>query len=237
MDPLTPAMEPFRFNTSLVLQESLGLRAEKLTTLVKLLRTVPAASVYHHTHHFLLQYHYLSPQPPNDFAYWVGEVLGERPLAEWLAGVDTMAYSSLEDLRGALAGTIERYLEQSALAHLRFAAPGQEFFFVKAVHVVLPTSYAASTLAEFAEALQKVGIRSLYYHMFEARLRLGRPTNDFSRWMGEHLGLPQLAAEIAAFDPYGQSLEVLRTRLLMRVQAALARQTPASEREPSHAGP
>lgn len=237
MDPLTPAAEPFRFNTSLVLQESLGLRAEKLTTLVKLLRAVPASSIYHHTHHFLLQHHYLSPEPPNDFAYWVGEVLGERPLAEWLAGVDTMAYSSLEDLRGALAGTIERYLEQSPSAHLRFAAPGQEFFFVKAVHIVLPTAYAAATLAEFADVLQKVSIRSLYYHMFEARLRLGRPTNDFSRWVGEQLGFSKLAAEIAAFDPYDQNLEVLRTRLLMRVRAALAQQKQASEREPSHAGP
>lgn len=233
---MSQAPKPFAFYTSLVLEESLGLRAEKLSTLVKLLRAVPAASIYHHTHHFLLQHHYLSPEPPNDLAYWAGEVLGERALGELLAGVDTMAYSSLEALREALVGTIERYLEEHPTAQLKFASAGQEFFFVKAITVVLPTPYAAATLAEFAEALQKVSIRSLYYHIFEARLRLGRGTNDFSCWIEEQLGLPKLAAEISAFDPYDQSLEVLRTRLLLRVRAALAQPAAAAPpREPSHA--
>lgn len=217
---MTSAPQPFVFHTSLVLQESLGLRAEKLSTLVKLLREVPAASIYHHTHYFMVQHHYLAPEPPNDFAYWVSEVLGERLLGELLAGVDTTAYTSLEELRQALVAAVERYLEERPAAQLRFASPGQEFFFVKAVHFVLPTLHTASTLAEFADALTRVSIRSLYFHMFESRLRVGHRTNDFSVWLEEQLGEGELAAAIARLDPYGQNLEGLRTRLLILVRAA-----------------
>src|SRR3990167_3016973 len=108
--------QPFRFFTSLVLQESTGLRASTLPVLVKLLREVPEACIYYHTHQFLLQHHYLSPEPTNDFAYWVAEILGEEPLGELLDSIDIMEHASLQSLREALAGTIERYLEANAAA-------------------------------------------------------------------------------------------------------------------------
>ena len=206
--------QPFRFHTSLVLQESTGLRAVTLPELVRGLRTVPLSSVYHHTHYFLLQHHYLTPAPSNDFAYWVTEVLGEEPLGELLSSVDTMEYSTLHSLRKALVTVIEDYLKNNPTARFKFASQGEEFFFVKSVHVVMPTPYAASTLEEFTEALQQVSIRSLYYHIFDARLRLGSPTNDFALWIEEQLQLKQLAANVARLDPYSHTLEALRSMVL-----------------------
>ncbi|MBI1991982.1 MAG: hypothetical protein HYY90_00045 [Candidatus Omnitrophica bacterium] len=208
------ASRPFRFYTSLVLQESTGLRASTLSALAKLLRSVPESSVYHHTHHFLLQHHYLTPEPTNDFAYWVTEVLGETPLGERLAGIDTMDYVSLHSLREALAETIERYLAHTPTARLKFVSEGQEFFFLKSVHVIMPIPHAASTLAEFCEALRRVSVRSLYFHIFDARLRLGRATNDFAIWVAEQLGLEALGARMSRLDPYAYSLETLRATLL-----------------------
>ena len=205
---------PFRFYTSLVLPESTGLRASTLPTLAKLLRTVPASSVYHHTHYFLLQHHYLRPEPANDFAYWVTEVLGEARLGEWLASIDTMAYASLEALREVLARTIETYLDECPQSRLRFVSEGEEFFFLKAVHVIIPTPDTAATLLEFAQALERVSPSSLYFHMFEARLRLGQPTNDFATWFGDQLGLKELAAQVTQLDPYAHTLETLRATLL-----------------------
>lgn len=219
--PTTAGPQPFHFQTSLILQESTGLRAATLPQLAKLLREVPESCVYHHTHYFLLQHHYLTPEPTNDFAYWVTEILGEERLGELLASIDTMEYARLDALREALAGTIEQYLGYHPTAHLKFASEGEEFFFLKAVHVVMPTDLTAATLEEFAKALEQVSIHSLYFHIFDARLRLGHPTNDFSVWLGEQLGLKDLAQRVALLNPYAHTLETLRLRLLALVRREL----------------
>ncbi|MBI4341943.1 MAG: hypothetical protein HY599_01085 [Candidatus Omnitrophica bacterium] len=213
----------FQFSTSLVLQESTGLRASTLPTLAKLLRTVPDSCIYYHTHHFLLQHHYLTPEPTNDFAYWVSEVLGDDRLGERLASIDVREHSSLSSLRAALADTVSGYLTQRPAVRFRFVGAGEEFFFIKSIHVVMPTPYTAATLEEFAHALRQVSIRSLYFHMFDARLRVGRSTNDFALWAGEQLGLKGLADAIARLDPYAHTLETLRAMLLALVEAQLAR--------------
>lgn len=212
------AQVPFRFYTSFVLQEPTGLRAATLSQLATLLKKVPEACIYHHTHYSLLSHHYLIPEPTNDFAYWVGEVLGEEALGERLASLDIMAHSSLDSLREALVRTVEDHLARTPAARFRFASDGEEFFFVKSVHVVMPTRHQACTLPEFARALSQVSIHSLYHHMFEARLRLGRKANDFSVWLGEQLELKELAEKVASLDPYGRTLEMLRSSLMSLVQ-------------------
>ena len=92
MPELVKAKEPFRFYTRLHLSELTGLRATTLRQLLGLIKKVPGSCIYHHTHRFLQQHQYLSPEPPNDFAYWVTEVLGEDELGERLASIDTMQY-------------------------------------------------------------------------------------------------------------------------------------------------
>lgn len=218
------AHTPFRFHTSLALQEATGLRAATLPQLLHLLREVPESCIYYHTHDFLLSHHYLTPEPTNDFAYWVAEVLGEAPLGELLASIDILERASLQSLREALVETIETYLTGHPMAQMKFASDGQEFFFVRARHVILPAGHEVSTLPEFAQALSQVTIRSLYFHVFDARLRLGHATNDFSRWLKEQFGLAELAEEIARLDPYAHTLETLRSMMLSLVQQELARQ-------------
>lgn len=218
--PQQPA-EPFHFYTSLVLQEATGLRASRLSVLAKLLRTVPEACIYHHTHYFLLSHHYLTPEPSNDFAYWVAEVLGEEPLGELLSSIDIMEHASLQSLREKFVGIIEGYLQRTPSARLKFASAGEEFHFVKSVHVIIPTPFRASTLAEFAEALEKVSIHCLYFHIFAARLRVGRPSNDFALWV-EQLGYPALAKDMAQLDPYAHTLEMLRSLLVSLVRRQLS---------------
>lgn len=219
--------KPFRFYTSLILQESTGLRAATLPMLLKLLRTVPESSIYHHTHQFLLQHHYLTPEPSNDFAYWVSEVLGEEALGERLASIDILEHATLQSLREALVGAIEAYLTDHPTARLKFVSEGEEFFFAKSRHVIMPTRYTASTLTEFAQALSRISIHSLYFHIFDARLRVGHPTNDFAIWLHEQLGLEELAADIVTLDPYAHTLETLRSILLALVRHELDRQDAA----------
>ena len=221
MQPRDTASEPFKFCTSLILEESTGLRASTLGMLAKLLRSVPEAAIYHHTHDFLLQHHYLTPEPTNDFAYWVTHVLAEEALGEQLASVDILEHHSLQSLREALAVAVETYLQQTPSARLKFVSPGEEFFFVKSVQVILPTQYVATTLQEFGDILARVSVRCLYYHIFNARLRLGRSTNDFSLWVGEQLGRHELAAHLAHLDPYAHTLDALRSIILSLIHREL----------------
>ena len=222
MPEATKAIEPFRFYTRMHLSALTGLKAATLEELLELVRDVPGACIYHHTHRFLQQHQYLSPEPPNDFAYWVKEVLGENELGEQLASIDTVQFTTIRELRDKIAATIADYLKENPAAGKRFAHEGQQFHFIKSMSFVLPTKYTAANLSEFADILKKVTIDSIYFHVFEARLRLEKGTNDFSLWMKNSLGDRNLAKRIARLDPYTQTLEDLRATIIGIVQKRLA---------------
>jgi hypothetical protein len=57
---------------------------------------------------------------------------------------------------------------------------GDEFQFVELRSVVFPTGLRARDPRSFHDALQQVGLGSLFYHLVEAQLRLGRLSNDSS---------------------------------------------------------
>ena len=212
------AKEPFRFYTRLNLSELTGLRASTLGQLLKLLKQVPGSSIYYHTHRFLQQHQYLSPEPPNDFAYWVSEMIGEDALAEQLASIDTVRFRNIRGLREEIVRTIEAYLKKNPLAKLKFSSEGEEFHFVKAVSFVLPTHNIANDLAEFLKIIRRITIDSIYYHVFEARLRLEQETNDFSNWIAAALGEQELADAITRLDPYTRTLEDLRNSLIAIIE-------------------
>jgi hypothetical protein len=94
---------------------------------------------------------------------------------------------------------------------------GEEFHFLSCRTFILPTRQSARTLAEFLALLRTVSINSIYFHMFEARMRLERGENDFSNWF-EGIGQTKLAAEVARLDPYTMTLEGLRKNLVQKVQ-------------------
>jgi hypothetical protein len=208
----TVARDPFRFWTRLTLTKLTGRRAADLAELVEQLRTMPGSVVFHHTHHFLVQHQHLSPEPPNDFAFWVTTVLQEEALGERLAAIDTVQFTSLHELRDRIVAVIDQYLDQRK--ELRTAPPGEEFHFMDAASFTLPTRHQARTLAEFAEVLRHVGGATIAYHLFEARLRVGGDDNDFSRWLDQELGEHELANAIRKLDPYTHTTEGLRQRLV-----------------------
>ena len=214
--PLKKAKEPFRFHSRTHLTELTGLRAKNLRELVDILKKAPETVVYFHTHHFMEEHHYLTPEPANDFAVWVADALGDEVLGEKLASVDTFSFPDLVSLRERLVGIIEEHLALGS--NSREAMPGREFYFMKSVSLILPTPYLAHDLREFVETLRKVSLGSLYFHMFESRLRLGRGLNDFSVWLQDGLGESELGQEIARLDPYTYSLEGLRSALIQLIE-------------------
>lgn len=222
MPETVKAKEPFRFYTRQHLTELTGLRASTLSQLLDLLKEVPGSCIYHHTHRFLQQHQYLSPEPPNDFAYWVTEVLGENELGERLASIDTIQFSNIRSLREKIIETMEDCLKNNALAKLKFAREGEEFHFMKSVSFILSTNYVASDLKEFIGILKKITLDSIYFHIFEARLRLEKSTNDFSNWIETSIGNKKLADEISGLDPYTHTLEDLRNTLIRIISRTIS---------------
>jgi len=206
--------QPFVFYSRFNLQELTGLKASTLESLLDLISTVPGSSIYHHTHRFVEKHDYLLPGPPNDFAMWIGDVLGDRILQEKLAGIDLLSFTSIGGLRLALVEAIDGHLSAYPRCRKRFAEPGGEFHFIKSVSVIIPTSHRAESLESFTRCLGEVSTSSIYFHMFEARLRLERKTNDFSWWLESALLFKPLGEKIARLDPYAFTLPGLRAKIL-----------------------
>jgi len=213
-------MGEFRFYTRLNLVRLLGLRARCISELYEGIKKIPPAAIYHHTHRFLQQHSYLSPEPPNDFAYWVTNSLKIKDLGERLASIDTVRFTKIEDLRKEFLRILEDWLGAhrgvtvGSISHDEpFLPGGEEFNFMSCVTFVIPTNYAAKDVKEFEDALLKITADSLYFHIFEARLRLGKDENDFSLWFRD-MGKTKIADEITRLDPYNITLDGLRKKIL-----------------------
>src|SRR4051812_32449957 len=99
---LKRAEKPFRFSTHASLPFVTGAKAADLRQFLGHLKTVHESVIYQHTHHYLEQHQELTPEPPNDFAYWITNQLMLEDLGEKIAAIDTIQYGSLEDLRKAV---------------------------------------------------------------------------------------------------------------------------------------
>jgi hypothetical protein len=164
----------------------------------------------------LQQHNYLCPEPPNDFAFWTANALGLDDLGEQLASVDTIKFVRINDLRDAFSTIIEKYLRRKN-GMATSCHEGEEFHFMSCRTFVFATDFRAADAREFLQALRAISINSLYYHIFESRLRLGIVGNDFSQWF-ESNGQKNLADEIAKLDPYTITMEGLRKKIIKIVE-------------------
>ena len=201
----------FHFYTRLNQTELLGKKARNLVELLEGIKSVPDSSIYHHTHRFIQQHHYMSPQPPNDFADWITDVLNEDALGEKMASVDVIEFQKIKGLRKKFIEILSNYLKENK--KVRDCPDNQEFHFMACRTFVLPTTYVARSVKQFRQILKRVSIHSLYFHIFEARMRLEKKDNDFSRWLRD-LGERSLASKISKLDPYSYTLEALRKEII-----------------------
>lgn len=77
----------------------------------------------------------------------------------------------------------------------------------------MPTGIVAHDVPDFFAKLPRVTNVSLYFHFFEARLRLERPTNDFSQWLADY-GEKAVAQAIDKLDPYIMTLDELKSEMI-----------------------
>jgi small-conductance mechanosensitive channel len=214
--PLKKAKEPFHFNTHALLAELTGLKAKNLDELAGMLKEMPDPVIYYHTHHFLEKHQFIIPELSNDIAGWVKDTVGDDILAERLANISVFEFNDLATFRDKLVQTIQDYIAGDH--HQSDVSQGREFYFMKSVSVILPTKYLAHDLREFVEAVRKISPSTLFFHIFESRLRLDNKTNDFSVWLEKSMDEKELGQELARIDPYSYTLEGLRSLLIQVIE-------------------
>lgn len=219
------ATEPFTFVGCVEVRQALDRRASDERELMDRLEEVPAGSVFYHTHGYFLRHRPFTTAYGNDFATWVAQQVRDQVLAERLAVVNPFEFRGLEELREELVSVINDHLTHlSSVPRVEF---GEAFHFQQSHIVEVPLGPGAMTLVEFRDALADVDASAIYFHMVEARSRLGRRSGDFAEWIRISLGLPALADRIQAIDTYMTSLERVRARVLSLVDQALEEAEPS----------
>jgi hypothetical protein len=202
----------FHFIGCSELQESLAQQADDEKELAELLEEVPLDSIHFHTHSYFLRHRFIERAYPNDFAQWVVGQVGDHVLGERLSVIDPFDFPNLEDLREEIISIIDDHLSRASI--IPRVVFGQPFHFKRSRILEVPIGIEAKTLHEFRQAVSDVDVSAVYFHMFEARFRLGREENDFSAWIRSSLGLLKLADCIRSINPYLGSLERLRSSIL-----------------------
>jgi len=219
-DPRTrTAAEPFVFFGCVELRQALDRQALDERELMDRLEEVPAGSIFYHTHGYFLRDRPVGMAYGNDFARWVAVDVRDQALAERLALVDPFEWKHLEDLREELITIIHDHVTR--LSSVPRVELGEAFHFQLSHIVEVPLGPTARTLAEFRAGLATVEASAIYFHMVEARARLGRPSGDFGEWLRTSLGMPDLADRIGRIDTYMTSLERVRARVLSLVDEVL----------------
>lgn len=210
---------PFQFIGCVELRQALDHRARDERELLDRLEDVPPGSVFYHTHGYFLRHRPITTAYGNDFAAWVAVHVRDLVLAERLAVINPFEVASLEDLREELMSVIhDHLLRTTSVPRVEF---GEVFHFQQSHIVEAPLGPVATTLAEFRAGLAEVDASAIYFHMVEARARLGRRSGDFAEWIRTVLALPDLAERIERIDAYMTGLERVRARVLALVDGAL----------------
>lgn len=212
-EPRNP-LGPFEFKECISLIKSTGKKARTLRELRELIALVSDESIYYHTCQYYLRRQILEYN--NDFAHWAGQGLEERALSEYLSNVDHFSFKDMDDLRKALLKVIDDYLER--FPEPREVMPGNEFYFNEAIILVFPAGLRAFNLAEFFIAIKYIDAPSVYYHFYEARIRLRRGMDDFSKWVEDELGRKDLAVKIRSLDPLMHTLDQIREHVAEMVE-------------------
>jgi len=210
---------PFYFYTSSSLVELTGERANTLEELLSLLKRVSGSAIFYHVFQSYRERHFAVERYHSDFAQWISNSLDEEALAEKLEALDVRDFASIRELREAILQIVESHLRQHPPCKDRRGKT--PFFFCQSVSIIMPTKYIARDLRDFCQILGSIGIRSIHYHLVEARLRLGVDTNDFSHWIRTSLNKERLARRVEEIDIYLHTLEEIRRAILQYIQEEL----------------
>lgn len=207
---------PFHFYTSSNLVELTGEKADTLEELLTLLQRCTGSAIFYHVFQSYRERHFAIEKYHSDFAQWIFNSLDEEALAERLGFLDVRDFITIRNFRETMLQIITDYIHKYPQSRNRQGKT--PFYLCQSVSVVMPTKHIAWGLEDFHKIIEKLGIRSIHYHLIEARLRLGIHTNDFSYWLRTSLKREELARRIEEIDIYLYSLEEIRRMILQKVK-------------------
>jgi len=215
MDP----PEPFAILDCGLVRCPTGRSCANLRELRDAVQTVPEAVLEHHMMRCALDDYFSLYEFPNDLARWCWSALGDQILAEHLGVVDPYQHPSIGALREKLVDFIEDRLW--GLDRVPWCRPGLELHLIQSRLVTYDTGERASTPAALVESIERMSIRSLFYHVHEARRRSGGKTDDFSQWL-EDLGVEgRVVRRLREIDFYFLNLSQLRDEILATLRQCL----------------
>jgi hypothetical protein len=133
-------------------------------------------------------------------------------LGEQLGLVDPYKHPTIAALRAALVNVLEDRLW--GLERVPWCRPGLELHLVESHLIAYDTGERVSTPAGLVEAVERMSLRSLFFHVHEARRRTAGGTDDFSLWLESCGADPPLVARLRAIDFYFLNLSQLRQEIL-----------------------
>jgi len=207
---------PFVFYSTAHIVELTGRSARTLAELRSGIADVTGSSIFHHTFGALQDRFFAAQRFTSDFARWAVEVLQDWAVAERLALMHPTEFPSVRTLREHILQVIDDRLREGEPPAP--ASPGREFHFSQSISVIYPAGYVARTLDELSEGIRRASDRTLFFHLIEARLRIGRCTTDLSSWLVDEAGLPRLAERIDRLDFLVPSTDDLRQQVLAALE-------------------
>jgi len=198
---------PFRFLDSVRLNCPTGISAATLREFRDAVERADAGVLHHHLRETPLRFTFTAFEYPNDFALWAGLALENRALAERLAMLDPFHARDLEALRHRMLDLVEAAFGEDDIA--RPVPRGQEFHFSTSVSVEFALGVEASTIGELREGLEQVPASSIFFHLYEGRLRNPAGADDLSTWL-ERAGHEETAARLRDLDIYLLPLDACR---------------------------
>jgi hypothetical protein len=204
--------EPFIvFDCSLV-RRAAGRSCSNLRELRDAIQTASEAALEHHLMHCVLDDHFDLHEFPNDLARWCWSCLGDQILGEQLGLIDPYQHATMVAVRDSVLNAIDERLW--GLERVPWCRSGLELHLIESRLVTYDTGERILTPAALAEAIERMSVRSLYYHVHEARRRSQGITDDFSQWLQLKGVQSHVVARFRAIDFYFLNLVQLRQELL-----------------------
>jgi hypothetical protein len=203
--------EPFSVFECSLARRATGKICTNLRELLDAVRTMPDAVLEHHIIRCALEDHFELHEFPNDLARWCWNVLGDNVLGEQLGLIDPYLLASTAALREAIVNILEERLWH--LDRVPWCRSGYELHLVGSRLIAFDTGERVTTPMELHDAIERMTLRSLFYHVHEARRRTCGLTDDFSLWLESCEADPALVARLRAIDFYFLNLKQLRREL------------------------
>jgi hypothetical protein len=191
-----------------------------LRELFDALRVVSDAVIEHHVLRCALEDHFELYEFPNDLARWAWDALGDHTLGEQLGLIDPYRHRSTQAVREALLDVIEQRLW--GLDRIPWCRPGLELYLVESRLVAFNTGQHFETPVALAEAIGRMPLRSIFFHVHDARRRTNGRTDDFSRWLEAYGVEPGLVEDLRKIDFYALNLSQLRIAICEILQQHLS---------------